>query len=186
MMPLGHQLRTDDQIELPLLDIAQGIAEQEPTRQVARQHADARLWKAQRRLFRQPLDARPHRHHLALSLAMRAGLRHRLQMPAMVAHQLAPEAMLDQRGSAVGAFQPVPAGPAQGQRRIAAAVQEQQRLIARRQRLRQLFDQRRRQPGAGFQLHHLHVDEADLRQFRPPVPVFQLDQPVAPAVDIDE
>ena len=45
------------------------------------------------------------------------------------------EAMLHQPGGAVRALQPMPAMPAQRQRRIAAAIEEQHRLLPRRQRL---------------------------------------------------
>ena len=142
--------------------------------------------KACRRLFRQPLDARPHRHHLALRMAVRAFLRHGFEMAAVMAHQLPPEAVLDEGGRAIGAFQPVPAGAAQRQRRIAPAIEEQQRLVALGQRLRHLLEQRRREPCAGLQRHALHVDEADLGQFRPPVPVLQPHHAVAAAVDVHQ
>ncbi len=50
-------------------------------------------------------------------------------MTAVVALEAAHQAMLDQPGRAVRAFQPMAAAPAQGQRRIAAAVEEQHRLL---------------------------------------------------------
>ena len=48
----------------------------------------------------------------------------------MMADQPLAEAMIDQPGIADGAGKPMPAGAAQRQRRIAAAVEEQQRLLA--------------------------------------------------------
>ena len=63
--------------------------------------------------------------------AVRAGLGPRLEVAAVVAHQHAAEAVLDQPGRAVGALEAVAAGPAQRQRRIAAPVEEQQRLLPR-------------------------------------------------------
>ena len=185
-MPLGHQLRADDEIIMPGLDIGERIPEQGAARQIARQHADAGFQKARGGFFRQPLDARSHRHHLARRLALGASLRHRLQMAAMVAHQLLAEAMLDERGRTIGTFQPMPAGPAQRQRRIAPAVEEQQRLIARGQRGGHSFEQRVRNPGTGLQFDALHVDERNLRQFRPSMPVLQFHHAIAPAIDIDQ
>ena len=53
---------------------------------------------------------------------------------AMVALQDLVETMLDQPGGAVRTLEAVTAGAAEGQRRVAAAVQEQQRLLAGGQR----------------------------------------------------
>src|ERR1700759_1248930 len=50
-------------------------------------------------------------------------------MAAMMAQKLAPGTVLDQPGGAVGALHPVAAMAAQRQRRIAAAVEEQHRLL---------------------------------------------------------
>src|SRR5690606_30135513 len=52
---------------------------------------------------------------------------------AMVAGEPATEAMFDQPGAAVRALEAESAVPAQRERRVAAAVEEQQRLLASRQ-----------------------------------------------------
>src|SRR3546814_9018168 len=64
-----------------------------------------------------------------------ARARHRLDMPAMVAGKPPRQPVLDHPRGAIGALEAVPAGAAQGQRRIAATVEEQQHLLAARQRL---------------------------------------------------
>ena len=53
---------------------------------------------------------------------------------AMVADELAAEAMIDQPGRAVGAGEAEAAGAAQRERRVAAAIEKQQRLLAALQR----------------------------------------------------
>jgi len=53
----------------------------------------------------------------------------------MVTDQPLAEAMIDQPGVADRAGKTMPAGTAQGQRRIAAAIEEQQRLFALLDRL---------------------------------------------------
>ena len=112
MMALGHQLRADDEVIFTAFHLADRIAQQNPARQVARQDGEPRLGKALCCFLRQALDARPHRHELSFRPALRTSLRHRFQMPAMVTHELAPEAMLDQRGRAIGTLHAMPAGPA--------------------------------------------------------------------------
>ena len=103
----------------------------------------------------------------------------------MMAHQLPPEAVLHQGRRAIGAFQPVPAGPAQRQGCIAPPVEEQQRLVALGQRFAHLLEQRGGEPRAGLKRHALHVDEADLGKLGPPMPVHQPHHAVAAAVDAE-
>ncbi|MND06509.1 hypothetical protein D3C83_279270 [compost metagenome] len=54
-------------------------------------------------------------------------------MAAVMAHELAAEAVLDQRGGAIGTIHAVAAGAADGHRCIAAAVEKEQGLVAGRQ-----------------------------------------------------
>ena len=58
-----------------------------------------------------------------------------LDMAAMMADERRAEAVLDQPCGAIGAFEAMPAGPAQRQRRIAAPVEEEERLLAAAPRL---------------------------------------------------
>ena len=64
----------------------------------------------------------------------------------MVAVEPMPIAMLDQPGGALGAVETVAARPAQRQRRIAAPIEEQERLLTLLERLRHGAHQRRGQP----------------------------------------
>jgi len=61
----------------------------------------------------------------------------------MVANQALAEAVIDQPGVADGTGKAMPAGAAQRQRRIAAAVEEQQRLLAPLDRVPDLFGEPR-------------------------------------------
>eukprot|EP01035_Chromulina_nebulosa_P028511 gene28512-37638_t len=67
------------------------------------------------------LDAGADRDQSVLVAAFRAGARHRLDMPAMMAGEAVDEAVLDHPGGAVRTLEAVAAGAAQGQRGIAAA-----------------------------------------------------------------
>ena len=89
----------------------------------------ARLRKQRRDLLGQPLDARPAGGQALLRMALRAFMRPALDMAAMMADQRPAEAVVDQPGRAVRALEAVAAIAAQRQRRIAAPVQEQQRLL---------------------------------------------------------
>ena len=95
----------------------------------------ARVGKERGDLVGDPLDARAAGDQAVLLLALRAGLGRRHHMAAMMAGEAAGEAVLDHPGGAVRALEAVAAAPAEGERRIAAAVEEEQALLARRQSL---------------------------------------------------
>ena len=86
--------------------------------------------------------------------------------------------MLDQPGRAIRAFEFEAAVPAHGDRRIAAAVEEQQRLLAPRQSLGDRLDQNRRQPFAALGRADTHVDCRDVGKARRLVALLELDVPV--------
>jgi hypothetical protein len=100
------------------------------------------------RLLGQALDARAAGDEVVGDAAGFAGERRRLDIAAVMADELATEAMLDQPGRALRAFDALAAGAAQRDRRIAAAIEEQQRLLAGRQGLLDRLQHRRRQPAA--------------------------------------
>ena len=87
-------------------------------------------------------------------------------MAAMMAHQPAEQAMLDQPGGAVRAFEPMAALPAKRQRRVAPAIEEQHGLLARHQRLRDRGDQRWRQEALSARPVVPEIDQLDRRQAR--------------------
>ena len=88
--------------------------------------------KQLRRLLGDPLHAGTAGHQRIDAAAFDAGLGRALHMAAMVADQGAAEAVLHEPGRAVRAFVAMGAGPAEGERRIAAPVEEEQRLLAAR------------------------------------------------------
>ena len=92
--------------------------------------------------------------------------------------------MLHQPGAAVRALQPVAAGAAQGQRRIAAAVEEQQRLLLALEGRLHRFAQRRRQPGLPRRRLAPQIDQPHLRQLRDAVAVRQMQEAVAPGLHV--
>ncbi len=89
-----------------------------------------------------------------------------LLVPAMVAHQHAAEAVLDQPGRAIGALKLVPAGAAERERRIAAAVEEQQRLLAAIERGEHLAGEARGDPLALLGRLLAHIERGDVGQRR--------------------
>ena len=102
----------------------------------------------------------------------------------MMAGQPPGQPVLHHPGGAIGALEAVPAGPAQRQRRIAAPVEEQQRLLAARQRLRQRLHQSRREPAAALGRFADQVDRGDRRHLRRAVAAGQLHLGVAAERDL--
>ncbi len=132
-MALGHELGADHQIVFALGHVPDDIAQENAAGEIAGENGNARFGKALCRLFGKALDAGAAGHELAFDAALRAGLGRGFMMAAVVAHELAAEAVLHQRGGAVGAIHAVAAGAADGDGGIAAAVEKEQGLVARRQ-----------------------------------------------------
>src|SRR5690606_24301694 len=84
-------------------------------------------------------------------------------VPAMVAGETTAEAVLDQPGAAVRALEAEATMAAEGERGIAAAVEEQKRLRTAREALRHRGDQPRGKPAAPFGLLFGEVDRVDRR-----------------------
>ncbi len=149
MMALGDELGADDQIEFAILHRLQfGPHPLRSARHVRGQHQQARLGEKLGGLLRKAFDPRATGDQRLLGPAGRAFVRSALDMAAMVADQGAARAMLDQPGRAVRALEAVAAGATQGQRRIAAPVEEKQRLFMAREILSQRLNQARRNPPA--------------------------------------
>ena len=83
-------------------------------------------------------------------LARRAFFRDRHRVAAMMAAQFPARAVFDQPGRAIRTLHPVPAAAAQRQRRIAAPVEEQHRLLAPRDGVADRGDQFRGEETAAF------------------------------------
>ena len=101
-----------------------------PTRSLDRTIVRA-LGELRRDLLGEALDAGADGDEALGVAAVRAVLRPRLGVAAVVAEQDAAEAVLDEPGRAVRAPEAAAAGAAEGQRGIAAAVEEEQRRASR-------------------------------------------------------
>ena len=164
IMALGDELRADDDIEGAGGDLGE-LAPQPllPAGKIRGQYQHARIREQDRRLLGEPLDARPAGGERVLRLAFRAIGRAPLDMAAMMADQRAAEAMLDQPGVAIGTAEAMAAAAAQRQGRIAAPIEEEQRLLAARDGLGRLRRQTRRDPAPALRALVAHVDRLDAR-----------------------
>src|SRR6185295_13567237 len=115
-------------------------------------------------LLLQPLDARTDRNEAALRLAFRTlpGRRHRIA--AVMTDQPPLEAVIDQPGVAVRARHPIAAGIAQRQRRKAATVEEEQRLLVALDREPHLLGEPRRDEAAARRAFAAKIDRLNRRQ----------------------
>ena len=148
----------------PALDLADDLAHLGEARdEIGREKREARLGKALGDLLGDALDARSAGHERAFLAALRALLRDRQREAAVVAVQAMAEAVLDQPRRALRALEAVAAAAAQRERRVAAAVEKQQRLLALRRAFRPGVDEHRRQPAAFLRRVLAQVDGRDLR-----------------------
>src|SRR5207245_6824369 len=108
-------------------------------------------------------DPGPERDQRLPRRAMRANMRARHRESAMVADQALAKAVIDQPGVADGAGKTMPAGAAQRQRRIAAAVEEQQRLLAPLHGDLDLLGKPRRDEAAARRWFSPQIDRLDMR-----------------------
>ncbi len=108
-----------------------------------------------------------------------------LDVAAEVAHQRAAEAVVDHPGRALAAGEAVPAGAAQRQGRVAAAVEEQQRLPAVRDRVGDGGGERRRDPAAARRGIPAHVDRRQRRHGAAGVARCEPQVAVAPRLGVD-
>ena len=104
----------------------------------------------------------------------------------MMAFEPAAEPVLDEPGRTVRTFELEAAFAAERDRRIAAAVQEQESLLSAPKRLGDRIDQDRREPFAALGWRGAHVDGSDGRQSVSLVAGAEPNMPVAPLLDIDE
>ena len=99
--------------------------------------------------------------------------------------QLLLEPVLNQPCCALWALEAVAAALAQRQRRIATSVEEQQRLLAFRQRLDHRLDQHRREPAAPVRRMLAQVDGRHFRQIDAGEPAGQHDMRVFTGSGVD-
>ena len=99
-----------------------------------------------------------------LGAAFGAGLGDRHEGPAMMAFEPAAESVLDQPGGAIRAFESEAAFAAERPRRITAAIEEEEILLAALKRLRDRIDENGREPAPALGRACPHVDGGDLRK----------------------
>src|SRR5271167_4292128 len=159
VVAFGDQLRADDEVEgAARRRVELGAQGLDPAGKVRRQDERADVGKENRRLLRQALDARPAGGERLGLMAVRAELRARLDVAAMMADERRAEAVLDQPCGAIGTLETMAAGPAQRQGSIAASIEEQERLLAPAPRLFHASDRSRRQPSAALRPLALKID----------------------------
>ena len=186
-MPFGGGLGGDHDVELAGgHGVDQGARVGGAGDRVGREHRQPGPRKQAARLFLHPLDARTDGDQRVLGLAMRAELRLGHGKPGQMADQTPGVAMLDQPGIAVRRAHPLAAGPAENQRGVTTAVEEQQRLLTARQGLADGLDQNRRQPAAGGRRRGAQIDQADVRHARRAVPVGKAQPLVATGLGIEQ
>ena len=185
VVPLGHDLGADDDVGGALGDLGD-LFLQGPRRgeEVRRQHRQPRLGKPRRHLFGQPLHPRPDRSHPPCHAATGTNYRDRLGRPALMADEALQKPMLHHPRIAIVAADLMAACPADGDRRIAATVEEQKALLAlqgpRRNRLRQGF----RDVAVAGQLLLPHVNRPHRGQFRHAVARPKVDPRIFPRLRI--
>ena len=141
--------------------------------------------KQRAHFFLQALDARSDGGERIRRLAVRARGWMRHGETAMVANKLAAEAVIDQPSVAMRAGEAKAAGAAQRQRRIAAAIEEEQRLFAAFERGLDRTGERRGNEAAGRRPLAAQIDRLDRRHARTPEALGQRQPPVAPPPRID-
>src|SRR5260370_39379953 len=97
-------------------------------------------------------------------------MRPRHREAAMMANETLTESVIDQPGIADGAGKAMPAGPAQRQRRVAATVEEQQRLLAPLDRRLDLRSEPWRDKAAARGRLAAQIDRLDMGHLRTPEP----------------
>ena len=145
VVSLRDDLGPDQQIVAPL-DHPLGELGGGPRagQQIADHQRRAGRRKALRHLLEQAFDPRPTRHEGPGREAFRAAGRHRLGMAAMMAQEAPGKAVLNEPGGAARTLEAMAAGAAQGQGRVTAAIEEQERLLAGLEGRRELGHKRRR------------------------------------------
>ena len=187
VVSLGDELRADHDVDLAVLDRFElGAHALHRGHQVAREHQHALFGKEAADLFLEPLDARPAGDEGVRRLALRAVRRARRVEAAVMADERALEAVLDQPGVAVRAVEPEAAGAAERERRIAAPVQEQQRLLAALQRGVHRFGKPRRDETAARRAFAAQIDWLDHRLGIAAKALRQREPAVAPASRVDD
>ena len=136
MEPLGHDLCAYQDVYFQVLhppDERQRI--RRFMHSIARHDFEPQVGELGAGFFGQAFDAWPAGRETALGLTGWAGQRWRRAVAAVMTLQPVEQPVFDQPCRTLRAVEPMPAGAAQGQRRVSAPVQKQHRLFPRGDRL---------------------------------------------------
>ena len=180
MVPLCHHLRADDDIDLAIGDRPdKSLGTGRCCHGIAREHREPGFGKAVQYFFGKPFHPRTAGLHAVFLAAFGTiALRARL-IAAIMAFQPAGQPVCHHPAVAIRAGDLVAATAAQRKRRIAPAVQEQQRLLAGLQPLVDGLDQRRGKPGATLRRCAAQIDGADFRKLCQADPFRQRDAAIS-------
>ena len=142
-----------------------------------------RVGEQVRDLVGDPLHARAAGDEAVLGAALRAFLRRRHDVAAMVAGETVHQPVLDHPGGAVGALEAMPAVTAERERSEPTAVEEQQRLFATLKIGLKLADEFGREPATTRRGILRKVDGPDLGHRRARETLRQADFAIAPNFD---
>src|SRR5208283_2993415 len=186
VMPLCDELRADDNIERPFCDLIEFAAQSlSPPEKVGGKHENARIREKLRALLRDALDAGPARGECVFGLALRTDIRPLLEVTAVMAYQRTAKTMLDEPGVTLPAAKSVSAAAAERERRIAAAIEKQESLLAARQSFADRKREPRRKPTARSRTFRAHVDRISAREKSPASASAQTQMPIAPPLGVD-
>ncbi len=176
VVALRHKLRADDDVGAAAGNLGDLLL-QGPGRseKIRRQDRHPRIGEAFGHFLGQPFDPRSDRGKPPRSTAGRAGFGHRFRFAALMADKAFEEPVFDHARIAVIAADLVAAGAADRDGRVAAPVEEQERLFPALDPRADGGDKGRADPAVGFQLFGAHVDGAHFRQFRRPEARCQVD-----------
>ena len=164
VVALGHHLRAHQHVDLARMHLRELLLQRALQPRAVGVHAGdarrravrpARVGQQFGQLFLQPLGAAPERRDVDVA-ALRAGARHAFGEAAVVAAQGAVDLVEHAVGAAVAALAAPVAGAAGEHRRVAAAVEEDQRLLAARDAFPDGRQQRRREQAALGLVVHVH------------------------------
>src|SRR5581483_7421119 len=117
MMPLGHELRADDDVETAFRDLVELAAQRlDRIDEIAGEDQNAAARKELGRLLLEPLDARPDRREAFGRVTLGTFDRRRRREAAVMANEPPLEAVIDQPGVAVRTLHAEAAGAAQRER----------------------------------------------------------------------
>src|SRR3954466_12408903 len=186
MVAFRDKLGTDHDVDAALRDVPEFLTYALDRRdEIAGEHENTPVGEERMRLFLEPLHAGPAGYKRVRRVALGAGGRWRGADGAVMRDKLALETVVDQPRVALRALQTKSARAAKRKRRIAAAVEKQERLIAALQRGLHDAGKPRRDEAAARRTFALQINRLDRRLRLPAEALGQGELPVASAPCVD-